>query len=49
MKILSYYSKNSETGYFVQNASDGDLSAYKNLTFEITELEVTPYINRLEK
>ena len=42
--VLSYYKYNSETGYYDYNPSDGNSNAYKNLTFEILEFEVTPYI-----
>ncbi len=40
-KKETYYRYDS--GYFVHDATDGNSNAYKNLTFEITEFEVTPY------
>ena len=41
--VLSYSKYNPETGYYDYNPSDGTSNVYKNLTFEITEFEVTPY------
>ena len=41
-KKETYYRYDS--GYFVHDATDGNSNAYKNLTFEILEFEVTPYI-----
>ena len=43
-KKETYYKYDSETHYFVHDATDGNSNAYKNLTFEILEFEVTPYI-----
>ena len=40
-KKETYYRYDS--GYFVHDAADGNSNAYKNLTFEISEFEVTPY------
>ena len=42
-KKETYYKYDSETHYFVHDATDGNSNAYKNLTFEILEFEVTPY------
>ena len=42
-KKETYYKYDSETHYFVHDATDGNSNAYKNITFEITEFEVTPY------
>ena len=39
----TYYKYNPETRYYEYNPSDGTSNAYRNLTFEITEFEVTPY------